>query len=209
MIKRRVSRRSFFALVSGSAAIAVSSSRSAAQSYTGVTDADTGAGYDYPGYGRGTARTQNQACSGVTDADTGANYDPVGCGRQAQSRTCSGVTDSDTGASYDPIGCGTGGRPQQPVGPSNSAECQALQVQMDTLAERFAGYVVRFSAATQQFNYQYELMRRSFGNGNQAAYAQALNGFRAVSAELRTTVNGMTATEAGLLGLAETMEVYC
>ncbi|WP_421785654.1 hypothetical protein [Hyphobacterium sp.] len=209
MIKRRVSRRSFFALVSGSAAVAVSSGRSAAQNYTGVTDADTGAGYDYPGYGRGTARTQSPSCSGNTDADTGANYDPIGCGTRQQGRTCSGVTDADTGAQYDPVGCGRGSNPQQPVGPSQSAECQAMRVQMDTLAERYTAYVYRFTQANQQFEYFLNATRHAFALQDREAYSAALAGLQPAAVELRTAFNGLTATEAGLTGLIETAEVFC
>ncbi|WP_421792611.1 hypothetical protein [Hyphobacterium sp.] len=209
MVKSRITRRSFFTSVTGGTALAFGTSRAGAQTYTGVTDADTGAGYDYPGYGRSAGRQTNQACSGYTDSDTGANYDPIGCGRQAQGRTCSGATDADTGAQYDPVGCGRGTNPQQPVGPSQSAECQAMRVQMDTLTERYAGYVYRFSNANQQFNYYLNLARQAFAAQDRPAYSQALAGLQPAAVELRTAFNGMTATEAGLTGLLETAEVFC
>jgi hypothetical protein len=146
----------------------------------------------------------------VTDSDLGANADPINAGRGTGARNnCSGMTDSDTGSGYDPVGCGTGGRAQQPVGPSSSAECQAMGTQMNTLAQRYAGYVVRFGTANQQFEYYLNTARYAWAQQNRPAYANALAGMTQASSELRTAFNGMTATEAGLTGLMETAEVFC
>jgi len=134
MYKGKLSRRSFVAVVTGGAAATLSSSHSAAQTYTGVTDSDGGTYADRVGYGR-----SGRAATGVTDSDLGTNADPINAGRGTVARNnCSGMTDSDVGSGYDPVGCGTGERAQQPVGPSNSAGCQAMRVQMDTLAQRYA-----------------------------------------------------------------------
>jgi hypothetical protein len=205
MYKGKLSRRSFVAAVTGGAAATFSSGHSAAQTYTGVTDSDGGTYADRVGYGR-----SGRAATGVTDSDLGANADPINAGRGTGARNnCTGVTDSDVGSGYDPVGCGTGGRAQQPVGPSNSAECQAMRVQMDTLAQRYAGYVVRFSNANQQFDYYLNTARTAFAVGNRPAYAAALEGLTQASSGLRAAFNGMTATEAGLTGLMETAEVFC
>ena len=90
---RRVSRRSFFlqapgGAVSAAGALALMTGRAKAQ----VTDNDTGANSDLPGFGRGG--------SGVTDHDTGANADPLGNGRGPGPSGCS---DNDAG---DPEGRG-------------------------------------------------------------------------------------------------------
>jgi len=205
MHKRKLSRRSFVAAVTGGAAATLSYSPSAAQTYTGVTDSDGGSNADRVGYGR-----SNRAATGVTDSDLGTNADPINAGRGTGARNnCSGMTDSDVGANYDPIGCGTGGRPQQPVGPSNSAECQAMGTQMNTLAQRYAAYVVRFSNANQQFEYYVNTARYAWAQQNRPAYEVAFNGMTQASAELRTAMNGITVTEAGLMGLMETAEVFC
>ena len=67
---------------------------------TGVTDTDSGAGADAPGYG---TRTVNRARTGLTDTDRGAGSDPAGYGVRGNSTGC---TDRDSGANYDPPGGG-------------------------------------------------------------------------------------------------------
>ncbi|MBC7986966.1 MAG: twin-arginine translocation signal domain-containing protein [Sphingomonadaceae bacterium] len=60
-------------------------SSSGNQTYTGVTDADSGPGADRGGYGRGGGAVTQQQPTAVTDSDTGAYADPVGRGRGTQS----------------------------------------------------------------------------------------------------------------------------
>ena len=115
--ERTASRRSFLARVAGGTAAAcgalalLRTSEAAAQSYSGVTDCDTGGGSDRPGYGRGV---RNQ----YTDSDTGPNSDPRCRGRGSNSGSNSGTqynprehpdtrcSDSDYGAYGDPGGHG-------------------------------------------------------------------------------------------------------
>ncbi|HEV2866043.1 MAG TPA: hypothetical protein VGX37_05975 [Allosphingosinicella sp.] len=118
---RKLSRRSFFASVAGGAVIgggatALLTGRAEAQSYTGVTDADTGEVRDRPGYGVGTR-------SVYTDRDTGPNADPQFHGRGPQGEISgqgqygeypSGCSDSDGGPGADPGGRGVRCNGQQP-----------------------------------------------------------------------------------------------
>ena len=77
---RPTSRRSFLIRVgatatAGAALTLVGGDELRAQNYSGVTDCDTGAGFDRPGFGRGNRNA-------VTDRDTGPGADPRcrGCG---------------------------------------------------------------------------------------------------------------------------------
>jgi hypothetical protein len=110
---RRPSRRSFLNLVlggvAGGGALALVSGSAKAQTYSGVTDADTGNPHrDRPGYGTGT-RTR------YTDRDSGPNRDRQFEGRGPQGPISgtgsygeypSGCSDSDGGPGSDPGGRG-------------------------------------------------------------------------------------------------------
>ena len=118
---RKLNRRSFFASVAGgvlvgggaTAAIMGRAQAQSNQTYTGVTDSDTGAGRaDRPGYGTGVRNR-------YTDNDTGPGADPQFGGRGPAGRgpgapsgqgsygePASRCTDSDSGPSADPGGRG-------------------------------------------------------------------------------------------------------
>lgn len=80
--------------------------RRVARAYTGINDADSGPGSDQPGYGRGGVRYG----TGVTDGDGGAMSDPAGNGRGGYRGAYTGVTDGDSGTYSDPGGQGRGPR---------------------------------------------------------------------------------------------------
>ena len=89
---RKLNRRSFVASVVGGAvlgggATALVTGEARAQSYSGVTDCDSGNNHDRPGFGTGV---RNQ----YTDSDTGPNADPRCHGRGSN-------TGSDSGTSYN------------------------------------------------------------------------------------------------------------
>lgn len=114
---RKLNRRSFLASVAGGVAVGGGVTNllvdgAQAQSYTGVTDSDTGNVRDRPGYGVGT---RNQ----YTDRDTGPNADPQFHGRGPAGRQegspsgtgsygdyASGCSDTDSGPGSDPGGRG-------------------------------------------------------------------------------------------------------
>lgn len=120
-ISRKLNRRSFFAsvvggVVVGGGAVALVGGGARAQSnqtYTGVTDADTGAGRaDRPGYGTGVRNR-------YTDRDTGPGSDPQFGGRGPGARQpgspsgtgsyqepATGCSDADAGSTADPGGRG-------------------------------------------------------------------------------------------------------
>ena len=121
---RRVTRRSFLSSVTagitagGAMAFMAGSARAQGRTYTGVTDADTGANADSPGYGRGTHNV-------YTDQDTGPNADAQFHGRGPAGRDGRGTsgqgeyggpgtycTDNDRGSNADPAGRGTCGHPR-------------------------------------------------------------------------------------------------
>ena len=111
----KLARRSFLvSVVGGVAAAGFLSSGASAQNtrYSGVTDCDSGANHDRPGYGTGN---RNQ----FTDSDTGPQGDPRCRGRGPSARpegspsgtgrysdTPTGCSDSDSGQSADPGGRG-------------------------------------------------------------------------------------------------------
>ena len=111
----RFNRRSFLARVIGGGAVAggaigLIAGRAAAQTYTGVTDADVTPVRDRPGYGTGTRNR-------YTDRDTGPNADPQFGGRGPQGEGTvsgqgsygeypSGCSDTDGGPGADPAGRG-------------------------------------------------------------------------------------------------------
>jgi hypothetical protein len=106
--KGKLSRRSFLASVAGGmaamGAIGTVTGSAVAQSYTGRTDADSGAYADRVGYGRGQR-------TGYSDNDTGSNADPANYGRRGTSNTNrTNVTDSDSdsGPNADRAGYGRG-----------------------------------------------------------------------------------------------------
>lgn len=125
-ISSKLNRRSFLERVVGAGAgiaggaIALVTGRAEAQTYTGVTDADTTPGArDRPGYGTGTRNR-------YTDRDTGPNADPQFGGRGPQGRpegSTSGqgrygespsyCSDSDGGPGSDPAGRGRRCHPNQ------------------------------------------------------------------------------------------------
>jgi hypothetical protein len=137
---RKLNRRSFVATVIGGAAAGggatfLVADRSAAQTmpYTGVTDSDTGAHADRPGYGVGV---RNQ----YTDRDTGPNADPQFHGRGPNGRPpnspsgqgsygepATGCSDSDSGPGSDPGGrgrrCGNGTAWPRSNTPTNTRHC--------------------------------------------------------------------------------------
>ena len=133
---RKPSRRSFMAQVLGGVAaggaLVMVSGRVAAQTYSGVTDSDTGNVRDRVGYGVGT-RTQ------YTDQDTGPNRDaqfhgrgPAARGEGAVSGTgrygeaASGCSDSDGGPGSDPAGRGVrcnGQTPPRRYPPGHTRHC--------------------------------------------------------------------------------------
>src|SRR5947199_791440 len=108
---RKLSRRSFAAsvlggVVIGGGATALLVGRANAQTYTGVTDSDTGQHADRPGYGTG-ARNQH------TDSDTGPNADRQFHGRGpymgsqgSYGEPPTGCSDRDGGPGADPGGRG-------------------------------------------------------------------------------------------------------
>jgi hypothetical protein len=132
---RRVTRRSFLSTVtagitaSGAMAFVAGSARAQGRTYTGVTDADTGANADSPGYGRGNRNV-------YTDQDTGPNADAQFHGRGPAGRNergvsgqgeygegrPSGCTDRDSGSSADPVGRGTCGHPRNST-PTRTRVC--------------------------------------------------------------------------------------
>ncbi|HMG48116.1 MAG TPA: hypothetical protein VK614_11725 [Allosphingosinicella sp.] len=123
---RKVNRRSFVAsvlggVVIGGGATALVIGRAEAQSYSGVTDSDTGQVRDRPGYGVGV---RNQ----YTDRDTGPNADPQFHGRGPNGRpegsvsgqgsygeAASGCSDTDHGPGSDPGGRGRSCNGQTPL----------------------------------------------------------------------------------------------
>lgn len=122
---RRPSRRSFMGQVLGGVAVGGAlvafAGRARAQTYSGVTDADTGEVRDRPGYGVGTRNR-------YTDSDTGPNADrqfegrgPAGRGEGSVSGTGrygeapSGCSDSDSGSGSDPGGRGVRCNGQTPL----------------------------------------------------------------------------------------------
>lgn len=124
--KRKLSRRSFMGTVlggvaAGGALAVIDGTAEAYQTHTGVTDSDSGANYDRPGYGRnrsspaegrGTGRYADSDSSdrtGTTDTDSGQGSDRPGYGRRARGRLRTGVTDRDRGANRDPAQFGRGG----------------------------------------------------------------------------------------------------
>ena len=135
---RKLNRRSFVASVAGGVvigggAIALVTGRAEAQTYTGVTDSDTGNPHrDRPGYGTGT-RTQ------YTDRDTGPNRDAQFHGRGPSGRpegstsgtgrygeAASGCSDSDGGPGSDPGGRGVrcnGQTPPRRYPPGHTRHC--------------------------------------------------------------------------------------
>lgn len=130
---RKLNRRSFFASVAGgvlvgggaTAAIVGPAQAQSNQTYTGVTDSDTGAGRaDRPGYGTGVRNR-------YTDSDTGPGADrqfegrgpnarqqgsPSGQGSYSSDQAATGCSDADSGATADPGGRGRycGGRAPYP-----------------------------------------------------------------------------------------------
>ncbi len=137
----KLNRRSFFAsvaggMVVGGGAMALLAGGARAQSnqvYTGVTDADTGAGHaDRPGYGTGTRNR-------YTDIDTGPNADPQFGGRGPNARpegsvsgtgsygeAASVCSDSDGGPGSDPAGRGVrcnGQTPPRRYPPASTRHC--------------------------------------------------------------------------------------
>lgn len=123
---RKPSRRSFLSLViggvAGGGALAALAGRAEAfQTYSGVTDSDTGEVRDRPGYGVG-ARNQ------YTDRDTGPDADPQFHGRGPNGRpegsvsgqgsygeAASGCSDTDGGPGSDPGGRGRSCNGQTPL----------------------------------------------------------------------------------------------
>ena len=121
---RTTTRRSFLRRVgatatAGAAMALVGGSELRAQTYSGVTDCDTGNGADRPGYGTGN---RNQ----FTDTDTGPNADPRCHGRGSNSGANSGTqynpnyhpdtrcSDRDYGPNGDPGGRGRACRGRDP-----------------------------------------------------------------------------------------------
>lgn len=133
---RKPSRRSFMGQVLGGVAIGGSlvlvSGRAGAQTYTGVTDSDTGNPRDRPGYGVGVRNR-------YTDRDTGPNGDrqfegrgPAGAGQGTRSGSGSyggigsGCSDSDGGSGSDPAGRGVrcnGQIPARRYPPGHTRHC--------------------------------------------------------------------------------------
>jgi hypothetical protein len=138
----KLSRRSFFASVAGGVligggSVATLTGRARAQSnqtYTGVTDADTGAGRaDRPGYGTGVRNR-------YTDNDTGPGADPQFGGRGPNRNSPNApsgqgsyfgspsyCSDSDSGPGSDPGGrgrrCGTGYVQERSTTPTHTRHC--------------------------------------------------------------------------------------
>lgn len=116
----------------GGALAVVAAPAEAYQSYSGVTDSDTGTVHDRPGYGVGTRNR-------YTDQDTGPNRDPqfggrgpAGRGEGATSGTgrygeaASGCSDSDGGPGSDPGGRGVrcnGQTPPRRYPPGHTRHC--------------------------------------------------------------------------------------
>ena len=134
---RKLNRRSFVASVlggiaAGGGATALVTGDAAAQTYSGVTDADTGTVRDRPGYGVGTRNR-------YTDRDTGPNADPQFQGRGPNGRpegsvsgqgsygdAPSGCSDSDGGPGADPGGRGVrcnGRTPPTRYPPGHTRHC--------------------------------------------------------------------------------------
>ena len=134
---RRPSRRSFMGQVLGGVAVGGALSTFAGraraeQTYSGVTDSDTGNVRDRPGYGVGTRNR-------YTDRDTGPNADrqfegrgPAGGGEGGVSGTGrygeapSGCSDSDGGPGSDPGGRGVrcnGQTPPRHYPPGHTRHC--------------------------------------------------------------------------------------
>lgn len=136
---RKLSRRSFLGRVAGGAvaggALAMFAGPARAQNtrYSGVTDSDTGANADRPGYGVGTRNH-------YTDRDTGPNADAQFHGRGPNGRpggSASGqgsygepqtaCSDTDAGPDADPGGRGrrcNGGQPwPRSTAPTHTRHC--------------------------------------------------------------------------------------
>jgi hypothetical protein len=129
---RKLNRRSFVASVVGGAALVTGTARAQNTRYSGVTDSDTGAQADRPGYGTGV---RNQ----YTDQDTGPNADRQFHGRGPNGRpegsvsgtgrygeAASGCSDSDVGAGSDPGGRGircNGRTPVEHYPPGHTRHC--------------------------------------------------------------------------------------
>lgn len=84
-----------------------------------------------------------------------------------------------------------------------------MQVQMDTLSERYAGYLTRLNAAAGQFEQAHQSARIAIQSGTYEQLENLRSLMRRAESEMETAINGMTATEAGLVGLLETAEVFC
>lgn len=133
---RKLDRRSFITRVAGGmvvtgGAVALIVEPVRAQSYTGVTDCDSGSGHDRPGYGTGNRNH-------YTDTDTGPTGDPRCRGRGPARRegapsghgrysgVASGCSDSDGGTGSDPGGRGVrcnGQVPNPRYPPSHTRHC--------------------------------------------------------------------------------------
>jgi hypothetical protein len=136
---RKLNRRSFVASVGGGVLIGGGAAglvlgRAEAQNirYSGVTDCDSGANHDNPGYGTGN---RNQ----YTDSDSGANADPRCHGHGPNGRpegsvsgngrygdAVSGCSDSDGGPGSDPGGRGVrcnGQTPPRRYPPGETRHC--------------------------------------------------------------------------------------
>lgn len=105
--KGKLSRRSFLTSVAGGmaaiGAIGAVTGSAVAQTYTGRSDADSGAYADRAGYGR-------RQRTGYSDNDSGSNADPANYGRRGTSNTNrTNVTDRDSGPTADRAGYGRGG----------------------------------------------------------------------------------------------------
>ncbi|HYD12408.1 MAG TPA: hypothetical protein VEC11_06145 [Allosphingosinicella sp.] len=133
---RKLNRRSFVTRVAGGMIVAGGAAALivepvGAQTYSGVTDCDSGSGHDRPGYGTGQ---RNQ----YTDSDTGPTGDPRCRGRGPTRRegTPSGhgrysgpapnCSDSDGGPGADPGGRGVrcnGQTPNPRLPPGRTRHC--------------------------------------------------------------------------------------
>lgn len=135
---RKPSRRSFLQQVLGGVAVGggalalLEGQAKAYQTYSGVTDSDTGNVRDRPGYGVGTRNR-------YTDSDTGPNRDaqfqgrgPAGRGEGGVSgqgrygEIGSGCSDSDGGPGSDPAGRGVrcnGQTPPRRLPPGHTRHC--------------------------------------------------------------------------------------
>lgn len=106
---RKLTRRSFFGAVAGSAVALTAVGLVApdeAEAQSGCTDSDTGGYADRPGNGRHCGYRRRRYRSGCTDSDSGSYADRPGNGRCRRRYHRAHCTDSDSGRYADRPGGG-------------------------------------------------------------------------------------------------------